>query len=90
MIERRIEIASRIRISREVAVLLQASDAYMASLYPAESNHMLDVGLAAAAAGGVPGRAGRWQSARLRRSGRLRRGLGGGQAHVRLHRLRAA
>lgn len=27
----------------EVAALLQASDAYMASLYPAESNHMLDL-----------------------------------------------
>lgn len=27
----------------EVAVLLESSDAYMASLYPAESNHMLDI-----------------------------------------------
>ena len=27
----------------EVAVLLESSDAYMASLYPAESNHMLDM-----------------------------------------------
>jgi putative acetyltransferase len=27
----------------EVAALLAASDAYMASLYPAESNHMLDL-----------------------------------------------
>jgi putative acetyltransferase len=27
----------------EVAGLLEASDAYMASLYPAESNHMLDI-----------------------------------------------
>jgi putative acetyltransferase len=27
----------------EVAALLAASDAYMASLYPAESNHMLDI-----------------------------------------------
>ena len=27
----------------EVAALLEASDAYMASLYPAESNHMLDI-----------------------------------------------
>jgi len=27
----------------EVHALLQASDAYMASLYPAESNHMVDV-----------------------------------------------
>jgi putative acetyltransferase len=27
----------------EVAVLLEAGDAYMASLYPAESNHMLDL-----------------------------------------------
>src|SRR5271156_5422688 len=27
----------------EVVPLLQASDAYMASLYPADSNHMLDV-----------------------------------------------
>jgi putative acetyltransferase len=28
----------------EVAALLESSDAYMASLYPAESNHMLDIG----------------------------------------------
>ena len=27
----------------EIAALLRASDAYMATLYPAESNHMLDV-----------------------------------------------
>jgi putative acetyltransferase len=27
----------------EVAALLEAGDAYMASLYPAESNHMLDI-----------------------------------------------
>lgn len=27
----------------EVAALLEASDAYMASLYPAESNHMMDI-----------------------------------------------
>jgi putative acetyltransferase len=27
----------------EVAVLLESSDAYMAALYPAESNHMLDI-----------------------------------------------
>ena len=28
----------------EIHALLQASDAYMAELYPAESNHMLNVG----------------------------------------------
>jgi putative acetyltransferase len=39
-----IEIALENPDQPEVAVLLQASDAYMASLYPAESNHMLDVG----------------------------------------------
>ena len=44
MIERRIEIAAEDPAQPEVAPLLQASDAYMASLYPAESNHMLDVG----------------------------------------------
>jgi putative acetyltransferase len=27
----------------EIAALLEASEAYMASLYPAESNHMLDI-----------------------------------------------
>jgi len=43
MIERRIEIALEDPARPEVAPLLQASDAYMASLYPAESNHMLDV-----------------------------------------------
>ncbi len=43
MIERRIEIALEDPAEPEVAPLLQASDAYMASLYPAESNHMLDV-----------------------------------------------
>jgi len=36
-----------IRIERpdqpEVAALLESSDAYMASLYPAESNHLLDI-----------------------------------------------
>jgi putative acetyltransferase len=40
---RRIEIAVEDPAQAEVAPLLQASDAYMASLYPAESNHMLDV-----------------------------------------------
>jgi putative acetyltransferase len=44
MIERRIEIAVEDPAQPEVAPLLQASDAYMASLYPAESNHMLAVG----------------------------------------------
>lgn len=43
MIERKVEIAVEDPDQREVASLLQASDAYMASLYPAESNHMLDV-----------------------------------------------
>ncbi len=43
MIERGIEIALEDPAEPEVAPLLQASDAYMASLYPAESNHMLDV-----------------------------------------------
>jgi putative acetyltransferase len=38
-----IEIALENPDQPEVAVLLHASDAYMASLYPAESNHMLDV-----------------------------------------------
>jgi putative acetyltransferase len=37
----RIEIESPTQA--EVAGLLEASDAYMASLYPAESNHMLDI-----------------------------------------------
>jgi len=41
--ERRIEIAVEDPAQPDVAPLLQASDAYMASLYPAESNHMLDV-----------------------------------------------
>jgi putative acetyltransferase len=43
MIERRIEIAVEDPDQPEVAPLLQASDVYMASLYPADSNHMLDV-----------------------------------------------
>jgi putative acetyltransferase len=43
VIERRIEIAVEDPAQPDVAPLLQASDAYMASLYPAESNHMLDV-----------------------------------------------
>jgi putative acetyltransferase len=38
-----IEIAVEDPDQPEVALLLQASDAYMASLYPAESNHMLDM-----------------------------------------------
>ncbi len=38
-----IEVSLEDPAQSEVAVLLQASDAYMASLYPAESNHMLDV-----------------------------------------------
>jgi putative acetyltransferase len=38
-----IEIAVEDPDQPEVALLLQASDAYMASLYPAESNHMLDI-----------------------------------------------
>jgi putative acetyltransferase len=41
--ERRIDIAVEDPAQPDVAPLLQASDAYMASLYPAESNHMLDV-----------------------------------------------
>jgi putative acetyltransferase len=41
--ERRIEIALEDPAEPEVAPLLHASDAYMASLYPPESNHMLDV-----------------------------------------------
>lgn len=43
MIEHRIEIAVEDPAQPEIAPLLLASDAYMASLYPAESNHMLDV-----------------------------------------------
>ena len=43
MSERRIEITVEDPALPEVAPLLEASDAYMASLYPAESNHMLDV-----------------------------------------------
>ena len=43
MTARAIEIAVEDPDQPEVALLLQASDAYMASLYPAESNHMLDV-----------------------------------------------
>jgi len=39
----KIEIAVEDPAGPEIAPLLQASDAYMASLYPAESNHMLDV-----------------------------------------------
>lgn len=38
-----IEIAPENPGQPEVAALLEASDAYMASLYPAESNHLLDV-----------------------------------------------
>jgi putative acetyltransferase len=38
-----IEIALENPDQPEVAMLLHGSDAYMASLYPAESNHMLDV-----------------------------------------------
>jgi putative acetyltransferase len=37
-----IEIALEDPDQSEVALLLHASDAYMCSLYPAESNHMLD------------------------------------------------
>ena len=40
---RRIGIAVEDPAQAEVAPLLQASDAYMATLYPPESNHMLDV-----------------------------------------------
>jgi putative acetyltransferase len=43
MIERSIEIAVEDADQPEVALLLRASDVYMASLYPAESNHMLNV-----------------------------------------------
>jgi putative acetyltransferase len=43
MRERSIVIAVEDPAQTEVAPLLEASDAYMASLYPAESNHMLDV-----------------------------------------------
>ena len=43
MSDRRIEIAVEDPAQPEIAPLLQASDAYMASLYPAESNHMLGV-----------------------------------------------
>lgn len=39
MIEIRIENPDQ----AEIADLLQSSDAYMAALYPAESNHMLDI-----------------------------------------------
>jgi putative acetyltransferase len=39
----KIEIAVEDPAGPEVAPLLEASDAYMAALYPAESNHMLDV-----------------------------------------------
>ena len=38
-----IEIAVENPDQAEVHALLAASDAYMASLYPAESNHMVDV-----------------------------------------------
>lgn len=38
-----IEIAPESPDQPEVAALLEASDVYMASLYPAESNHLLDV-----------------------------------------------
>lgn len=38
-----LEIAIETPDQPEVAALLQASDAYMAALYPPESNHMLDV-----------------------------------------------
>ena len=43
MSARRIEISVEDPAQPDVAPLLQASDAYMASLYPADSNHMLDV-----------------------------------------------
>jgi putative acetyltransferase len=43
VIVQRIEIAVEDPAEPEVAPLLQASDAYMASLYPPQSNHMLDV-----------------------------------------------
>ena len=43
MTARAIEIAVEDPDQPEIALLLQASDAYMASLYPAESNRMLDV-----------------------------------------------
>jgi putative acetyltransferase len=38
-----IEIAIEDPDQAEVAALLDSSDAYMAALYPAESNHMLDI-----------------------------------------------
>jgi putative acetyltransferase len=38
-----IRIAAENPDQPDVAALLDASDAYMASLYPAESNHMLDI-----------------------------------------------
>jgi len=38
-----IEIAIENPDQPEIAVLLASSDAYMAALYPAESNHLLDV-----------------------------------------------
>ncbi len=38
-----IRIAIENPAQAEVAALLEASDTYMASLYPAESNHMLDI-----------------------------------------------
>jgi putative acetyltransferase len=38
-----IEIAIENPEQPEVAALLESSDAYMASLYPAESNHLLDI-----------------------------------------------
>jgi putative acetyltransferase len=43
MTQRRIDIAVEDPAEPDIAPLLQASDAYMASLYPAESNHLLDV-----------------------------------------------
>jgi putative acetyltransferase len=43
VIGRLIDIAVEDPDQPEVLLLLQASDTYMASLYPAESNHMLDV-----------------------------------------------
>jgi putative acetyltransferase len=38
-----IEIAIEDPEQSEIAALLESSDAYMATLYPAESNHMLDI-----------------------------------------------
>ncbi len=38
-----IDLATESPDQPEILALLQASDAYMADLYPAESNHMLDV-----------------------------------------------